>query len=289
MKPPLKQLIWKCAALAGFTVAISGQVLAQGDPSAGGMGGGRQRGGFGGGQPVQGIVTAATANSVTIKTDAGDTYVVTPSDTARVMKDREAVKLTDLKPGDSVTAMGTVDASAKTVQAMMVNAIDAVTVQKAKDEMGKSYITGKVTAIDLDNAKLTVMRTDQVSQVIGLDEGTSIQRGARGIQVGLQAMMGGGGRGMGGGRPGGGGGNGAAGAQAAATAPESITLADIKIGDAVVASGALKSGVFTPVKLGVTEPGVAGGGGGRRRSAAGADGQAAPPGAPAPPPNAPPQ
>jgi hypothetical protein len=181
--------------------------------------------------------------------------------------------------------MGTVDAAKKTVQAMMINDIDAATVQKAKDDMGKTYITGKVTAIDLDNAKVTVMRTDGVSQSITLDDGTSIQKGARGIQVGLQAEMGGGGGrgGMGGGRPGG---NGAA---AAPAAPESITLADVKMGDSIVASGALKGGVFVPVKMGVVE---AGAGGGRRRGAAAppADGSGLPAGPPAgSPPAAPPQ
>jgi hypothetical protein len=252
--------------------------------AGGGQGGGR-RGGFGGGQPVAGTVTAATKDSVTLKTDAGDVYTVTATDTARITRDRQPIKLADVKPGDSVTAMGTVDAAKKTVQAMMINDVDAATVQKAKDDMGKTYITGKVTAIDLDNAKVTVLRTDGVSQSITLDEGTSIQKGARGIQVGLQAEMGGGGRGgMGGGRPGG---NGAA---AAPAAPESITLADVKMGDSIVASGALKAGVFVPVKMGVVE---AGAGGGRRRGAAPAvDGSGAPPGGPppgSPQPPAPPQ
>jgi hypothetical protein len=242
--------------------------------------GGRQRG-FGGGQPVTGTVTAATKDSVTIKTDAGDVYTVTATDTARVTKNRQPIALKDVKAGDSVTAMGTVDADKKTVQAMMITDIDAATVQKAKDDMGKTYITGKITAIDPDNAKVTVMRTDQVSQAIQLDETTSIQRGARGIQVGLQAMMGGGGRG--GGRAGGAGGN----AAAAPAAPESITLADVKVGDSVVASGAVKGGLFVPAKMGVTPAGAGmGGGGGRRRGgAAPADG-ATPP---AVPPAAPPQ
>jgi len=263
-------------------LVFAGQcALAQGGMAGGGQGGGR-RGGFGGGQPVVGTVTAVTKDSVTIKTDAGDEYTVTATDTARITRDRQPIKMADVKPGDSVTAVGTVDATKKTVQAMMISDIDAATVQKAKDDMGKTYITGKVTAIDLDNAKVTVMRTDQVSQTITLDEGTSIQKGTRGIQVGLQAEMGGGGGrgGNGGGRPGGNGG-----AAAAPAAPESITLADVKTGDSIVASGALKGGVFVPVKMGVTE---AGAGGGRRRGAApAADGSGPLPAAPSP--TAPPQ
>jgi hypothetical protein len=250
----------------------------------GGMGQGG-RGGFGGGQMVQGTVTANAAGKLTIKTDAGDSYDVTVTDTARVMENRQAIKLSEVKPGDMVTAMGTVDADKKTVQAMMVNAIDAATVAKAKENLGKTYLTGKITAIDADNLKLTVMRTDNVSQVIQVDEGTSFQRGTRGVAADVQAAgglaTGGGFGGFGGGRQGGAGGQGAT-----PPAPESITLADIKVGDTVMATGALKSGVFTPTKMGVSEPGVAGAG--RRRQGAGApDGQAAPAAAPAP--AAPPQ
>jgi len=278
----MKSTDWTSVVLAAGLLLAGQCALAQ-DGMAG-AGGGRQRGGFGGGQPVAGTVTAASKDSVTIKTDAGDVYTVTATDTARIMHDRQPIKMADVKPGDSVTAMGTVDAAKKTVQAMMINDIDAATVQKAKDDLGKTYITGKITAIDLDNAKVTVLRADGVSQSITLDEGTSIQKGARGIQGGLQAEMGGGGRGgMGGGRPGG---NGAA---VAPAAPESITLADVKMGDSIVASGALKGGVFVPVKMGVVE---AGAGGGRRRGAApAADGSGPPASAPpaGPPPLAPPQ
>jgi hypothetical protein len=236
-----------------------------GQPGPGGGG----RGGFGGGQmgqPVQGIVTAVAANKLTIKTDAGDSYDVTVTDTSRMMRNGQAIKLSDVKPGDSVTARGTVDAAAKTVQAMMVTDVDAATVAKAKENLGKTYITGKLTAIDADNLKLTVMRTDNVSQVMAVDDGTSFQRGTRGVAADVAAaggMAGGGGfGGRGGQRPG-------AGAQAAPPPPESITLADIKVGDEVMATGTLKSGVFTALKMGVQEPGAGpGAGGGRNRGQA---------------------
>jgi hypothetical protein len=269
----MRHFFWMGVVLAtGLMVTSGPRMQGQGDAAAG-AGQTRQRGGggFGGGQPVQGTVTAATADKVTILTDAGDTYTVTVSATTRVMKDRQAIKATDVKVGDGVTAMGTVDASAMTVQAMMVMDVDAATMKQAKEDMGKTYITGKITAIDVDNLKLTVMRTDNVSQVIGVDEGTSFQKGARGITV--PSMMGGmgGGRGMGGGNGG-----------AAPPPPESITLADVKVGDTVVGTGGLKGGVFVPAKLGVSEPGA--GGGGRRRGGPGAGGQAGPPDGPATPP-----
>jgi len=293
----MRHLYWTGVILmAGLALAAGPLARAQGDaPSGAGQGGqGRQRGGgFGGGQQVQGTVTAATAAKITIQTDAGDSYTVTVTDSTRVTKDRQQIKPADVKVGDGVTAFGTVDATAKTVAAMMVIDVDAATIKQAKEDMGKTYITGKITAIDADNLKLTIMRTDNVSQMIAVDEGTSFQRGARGITVPsmMGGMGGGGGRGgMGGGGMGrnGGTGAGAAGAGAAAAPVESITLADVKAGDTIVATGAVKGGVFTPVKMGVSEPAAAGAG--RRRGAGTGDGQTAVPAAtPETPPAAPPQ
>jgi hypothetical protein len=238
------------------------------------------------GQPVQGIVTAASKDKVTIKTDAGDSYDVTVTDTARILRSGQPIKLTDIKPGDSVTARGTVDATARTVAAMMVMDIDAATLAKAKENLGKTYITGRITAIDADNLKLTVMRSDNVSQVIAVDDGTSFQRGTRGVAADVTAAGGIASGGFGGGFGGRGGGQG--GAQAAAPPPpESITLADIKVGDAVMATGALKGDAFTALKMGVSEPGAGPGAGvGRNR---GLGNQAAPSGAAPQPPAAPPQ
>ncbi|MDP9051982.1 MAG: hypothetical protein M3O31_14880 [Acidobacteriota bacterium] len=255
---------------------VGGPGAGQGQGRGGGFG---QRGGFGGGRPVQGIVTAASANKLTIKTDGGDSYDITLVENARIVENRQPIQLGDIKAGDSVTAMGQVDAIKKTVQAMMVNATDAATVAKAKENLGKTYITGRITAIDADNLKITVMRRDTVSQVIAVDDGTSFQRGNGGVQADVAAAgglaMGGGFGGRGGNRQGG------AGAQAASPAPESITLADIKVGDVVMATGALKGGTFTVLKMGVSEPGMglgAGQGGARQRPTPGTvPGQAAPP------------
>jgi len=259
--------------------AQTGGQMTGGQMSGQGRGGGY--GGRGGGQPVQGTVTVASGNKLTIKTDAGDSYDITLGDSARVMENGQAIKLSDIKPGDSVMAMGQVDATKKTVEARMVNATDAATVAKAKENLGKTYISGRITAIDADNLKITVMRRDNVSQVIAVDDGTSFQRGNSGVAADYAAAGGstfGGGMRMGGRQ----------GAQAAPPAPESITLADIKVGDAVMATGALKGGTFTVLKMGVSEPGAGpGAAGGQRRR--GTDDQAAPPASAPPAPAAPPQ
>src|SRR6266851_280191 len=208
---------------------------------------------------VQGTVTATAADHLTVKTEAGEVYQVALSANTRLTKERQPVKVADIKVGDAVGAMGVLDAPTKTVHAVFVGVIDAEQVKKARENMGKTYITGKVTAIDLDALKLTVMRPDGVSQVIGVDEQTSFKRGGRGMAVmasgagvidtgpmggrGNGAGTGGGagtGKGSGAGAGNGGGGSGGGG--------ESITFADVKVGDSIAGQGALKNGTFVPTE-----------------------------------------
>jgi hypothetical protein len=259
-------------------LALPATVLAQDEqdgPRQGGVA-------FAGGQMVRGTVTATSADHLTVKTEAGEVYQVALSANTRLSKDRQPVKMADIKVGDAVGAMGVLDAPTKTVHAVFVGVIDAEQMKKARENMGKTYITGKVTAIDMDALKLTVMRPDGVSQVIGVDEQTSFKRGGRGMAAiasgaGVIEMGGGGGagRGMGAG-PGGtgaGAGNGSGG--------ESITFADMKVGDTVAGRGALKNGMFVPTELGVMDPAAMGQR--RRRGADGTGSGTSPAGTGAPP------
>jgi hypothetical protein len=172
-----------------------------------------------------------------------------------MMKQRQPIKAADIKAGDGVGAMGVMDAPAKTVHAVFVAVVDAEQVRKAREDLGKTYITGTVTAIDMDNARLTVKRPDGVSQTIQADEGTSFKRGGR---RGQAAMNGGA---MNGSPM-----NGNAAASGTNTGGESITLADVKTGEMVGGQGALKNGVFVPTELRVVD--IAARGQGRRRAAA---------------------
>jgi hypothetical protein len=228
---------------------------------------------FAGGQMVRGTVTAATGDHLTVKTEAGEVYQVVVSTNTRLTRDRQPVKVADIKVGDGVGAMGMLDAATKTVHAVFVGVVDAEQVKKAREGMGKVYITGKVTAIDMDGLKLTVMRPDGVSQVIGVDEGTSFKRGGRG----MAAMASGSGVVDAGSAAGAASGNGAAGGGG-----ESITFADVKVGDGVAGRGALKNGLFVPTELGVMDA-AAMAQRRRRRSDGAAAGTAAPAGSTAPP------
>ena len=238
--------VWVLVAAMSMTVAgAAAQDTAQ-DPA--GQGGGGMRGQFAGMQRAGGEVTAVAGAMLTIKTETGATMTIVTTDNTRVMKGRPnegggAAKVSDLKVGDGVMAMGILDAPNKTLHAAMVIATDAAVVAKMKAEMGKTYIAGKVTAIDMDKVTMTVLRSDGVSQTIRFDEGTSFRRGRVG---------------MGGGMTGGGMQGGGAGAGRSRTdgAPmESITLADVKVGDNVAGRGALKDGVFVPTEVVVQTPG----------------------------------
>jgi hypothetical protein len=274
----IQSLILKMLFVAVVT-ALPTVVLAQ-DGQAG-QDGPRQGGAaFAGGQLVRGTVTAATADHLTVKTETGDVYQVSLSANTRLTKDRQPVKATDIKVGDGVGAMGVLDAPTKTVHAVFVGVIDAEQVKKARENMGKTYITGKVTAIDMDALKVTIMRPDGVSQVIGVDEQTSFKKGGRGMAAmasGAPMEMG---SGTGGGRGNSGGTGAGSGMSAGNGGGESITFADIKVGDTVAGRGALKNGVFVPTELGVMD--AAAMGQRRRRAADGGNSGTAPAGIVAP-------
>jgi hypothetical protein len=222
---------------------------------------------FAGGQMVRGTVTAVAGDHFTVRTEAGEVYQVAVSANTRLTKDRQPLKVADIKVGDGMGAMGVLDGPTKTVHAVFVGVLDAEQVKKAREGLGKVFITGKVTAIDMDGLKLTVLRPDGVSQVIGVDEGTSFRHGGRG----MAGMVSGSGvvdapaAGARGGAAGGSGG-------------ESITFADVKVGDGVAGRGGLKNGLFVPTELGVIDAAAR-----RRRAAEGRGAGTVPTGAGAAP------
>jgi hypothetical protein len=193
------------------------------------------------GRMVRGTVTATAGDGLTVKTERGESYQVVVTTNTRMMKDRQPVKLADIHAGDGVGAMGVIDAPTKTVHAAALFVVDAAQIKKAREDMGKTYISGKVAAID--DVNLTIQRQDGVSQKIMVDESTSFRKGSRRMGMAMRGDVVGMGPGMGGG-----GGQGREG-QGGGAPPESITLADVKVGDTVFGRGALKSGVFVPTEL----------------------------------------
>lgn len=274
-----KSAVLCCAFLSAASLSATAQNATTGgdqqsqpDAQTGAQGrgpGGPRRAGGG----VRGTVTAVSGANVMVKDEAGTTWTVITTDNTRIMRSQQVTPISSVQAGDELMAMGMPDADKHELHAMMVMDVSAADVAKAKADMGKTYIVGRVTAID--DTKVTVMRTDKVSQTINLDETTSLHKGGRMNPdamraMGIDAGMMGGGMGMGGGRRGG---QGTPGAGAPPPeAGEAITLADVKVGDTVMGIGAIKGGSFVPTDLRVQERPA----GGQRRS----PGPGAPPAAP---------
>ena len=162
-----------------------------------------------------GQITEINGDSLTLKTQTGATLTVkTTGDTRFVGKDRAPVALKDLKAGDYIAAGGPV--ADGVVEARFVAQLDDAAVQRMQEfqaNLGKTVIAGEVK--EIADTKLTILRPDGQTQVIELDEGTSLRR-----------------------------------------RQESITLADVKVGDRVRGNGEVKNGVFVPKELQVMSAGM---------------------------------
>lgn len=239
-------------SLLGVVIATGAPLVRGQDmPQRGGVAFGRQ-------PMVRGTVTAVSGDQITIKTEAGESFTVAVSANTRLMRDNRTpgaqlsdgprqpnpIRIEDIRPGDGVGAMGEMDAPKKTVHALFVAVMDAAQVKRLREGMGKEYITGKVTAID--EVKLTILRPDNVTQVIEVDETTSFRRGGRRSAMRTEGATA---------QPP----SGDSTQSATGRGAESITLADIKVGEMVAGQGSLKHGVFVPTMLTVIPQGAFGG------------------------------
>jgi hypothetical protein len=162
-----------------------------------------------------GKITAIRDGSIDVVGQDGQTVTVKVTPQTEFRRDREPAKITDFKVGDMVAVRGDKNAD---------NTVTATTIGArtggpggggfggrpgggmALGTLGKDYVAGEVKSIDAP--KLTVVRTDNVTQTLELNEETSLRRGR-----------------------------------------ENITMADIKVGDHVVARGAVQNDVFVPKGL----------------------------------------
>jgi Domain of unknown function (DUF5666) len=143
--------------------------------------------------------------SMQVATPRGDTITVKLSSDTQFRKDREAAKLTDFKVGDSVAIRGEENPD-HSWTAQMVNsrsggygggfggaqgpaAGEGGRAQggpggqgmRAPGVLGQDYVAGEIKAIDAP--KITILRTDNVTQTIELDENTSLRKGRDSITM----------------------------------------------------------------------------------------------------------
>ena len=168
-----------CVLVFGLLALIAPAVNAQ--MGGGAPGEGRQE--FPDMPGVRGSVSTVQGSDIAIKTEEGVAYTVHCSDNTRMYKNRQPIKITDIRAGDMVMAVGDLDDKAHLLRAVFVGDMDAATVQKMRADLGKTWIAGKVTAIDMDTFKLTVQRVDQKTQGIAVDDTTSFKKAGESVTL----------------------------------------------------------------------------------------------------------
>ena len=160
--------------------------------SAGGQEpGGESRGGRAGqegrGHGVFGKITAIQGDSIEITGSDGNKVTLKLTSGTEFRKDRQPAKLSDFKVGDQVVVR-TDQANGNPTTALMVAGGQGFAMRGGpggpammSGTLGKDYVVGEVKAID--PPKLTVLRTDNVTQTVELNEETSLRRGRDSITM----------------------------------------------------------------------------------------------------------
>ena len=180
------------------------------------------------GERVAGTITAVKDSTLTIEDEQHQATTVVTSEETRVMKDGAPAKLTDLKAGDKVNVFGerkdehTVTARAVILGQMprgggMMGMFRGPLTPEQKEQL-KQFGLGTTFVVgsvkSIDETNIIVTRVDDETQTVTVDENTSFKN-----------MQG-----------------------------ESVTLADMKPGDRIMARGALKSGAFLAQVVGFGTP-----------------------------------
>ncbi len=227
-------------------------------PRGGGRGWGGGGGMMGRG--MVGTVTEIAADHFTIKNDAGETWTIHFSANTRVMKmtarpagqapgagagqanagaqgqepgrgsgggrgmgmggPPTAIKASDIKVGDAITAGGEVDQASKSVGAIMIVQLDPETAKRMAEmraNYGKTWLGGRVTAIN-DTTVTIQGSVDGKPHTFVADENTTFRRRR-----------------------------------------EPITLGDIQVGDNVRVEGTVKGGQFVAAAVSAMAPMAVGG------------------------------
>ena len=170
-------------------------------------------------RPLFGKITAIREGVIELTTPDGQTVTVKLTGQTEFRKDREPAKATDFKVGDAVMVRGDENAD-HSVTAKVVGSRTGGPGGpggpggqggRQMGTLGKDYVVGEVKAIDAP--RLTLLRPDNVTQTLGLNEQTSLRKGR-----------------------------------------DSITMADIHVGDHVMARGAMEGDLFVPTAVMVVNP-----------------------------------
>jgi preprotein translocase subunit YajC len=156
----------------------------QGSPPASSRNSGR--GGQRDGHGTVGKITGIHGNSIQVARPDGSTVTINLTDKTEYRKDRQPAQLADFKVGDFVMARGDENADRSvTAQSLSGRSANggpgAGPGGAAFGEMGKDFVAGVVKSVDAP--KLTVLRADNVTQTLELNEDTSLRRGRESITM----------------------------------------------------------------------------------------------------------
>jgi hypothetical protein len=135
-----------------------------------------------------GKITALGNGTMQLATPDGTTISVRVTDKTEFRKDRQPATLADFKVGDIVFVRGD-EAADHSVTAQMIGARAAGGPEGGSrgpggagfGEMGKDFVAGEVKSIDAP--KLTVLRPDNVTQTLELNEDSSLHKGRESITM----------------------------------------------------------------------------------------------------------
>jgi hypothetical protein len=159
------------------------------EPAAPGGREGSRRGPEGRGRGVFGKISAIQKGAIEITSSDGTKISAKLTDKTEFRKDRQPAKFADFKVGDSVVVR--IDPDAATVSgaaALMVASAPQGFAGRGgggqgfmQGTMGKDFVVGEIKSVDAP--KLTVLRTDNVTQTLELNEETSLRRGRDSITM----------------------------------------------------------------------------------------------------------
>ena len=179
-KPFLRlSLLFLLAATAGRAQAPARAAVGQepGPPAAGQ----RPAPNEGQGRPLCGKITAVSKGSLELAKPDGRTVAVKITDKTEYRKDRQSAKLEDFKVGDMVFVRGEENADHSVTAQMIGGGTGGIIGGRGFGELGKDFVVGEVKSVDAP--KLTVLRPDNVTQTLELNEETSLRRGRESITM----------------------------------------------------------------------------------------------------------
>ncbi len=177
-KPFLRlSLLVLLAATAGRAQAPAPAAQEPGPPAAGQRAGPNE----GQGQPLFGKITAISKGSLELAKPDGRTVAVKITDKTIYRKDRQSAKLEDFKVGDMVFVRGEENADHSVTAQMIGGGTGGIIGGRGFGELGKDFVVGEVKSVDAP--KLTVLRPDNVTQTLELNEETSLRRGRESITM----------------------------------------------------------------------------------------------------------